>query len=311
MTKPRPNRRATHFDRITGCSPSLHPCCALLASGLLPGPAGAQVTQFVLAASPQVGPRPVSVAVADVNGDGRLDLVSANASDNTLTVLTNGGDGSFGSNASLHAATPTCVVAADVNDDSTPDLIAADFHEGTLIVLTNNGRGVFGSNATLSAGTPLPVPQLRVYSIASTDVNGDGKPDLIRANHDAFSLTLWTNDGSGGLGYAGTVEVGNRPGAVISADVNGDGRLDLATANSSENTLSVLLNTPFLDLRRSANQLDLVWPYPSSGFVLQHSPDFGPTDWEEVTNAPQFVGGQNQVELPVPSNSDFFRRVHP
>ena len=94
---------------------------------------------------------------ADVNGDGKLDLISANVNDNTLTVLTNNGSGVFGSNATLTVGSyPNCVVAADVNGDGKSDLISANSGGGTgntLTVLTNNGSGIFGSNATLNVGS--------------------------------------------------------------------------------------------------------------------------------------------------------------
>ena len=81
-----------------------------------------------------------------------MDLISANAGDNTLTVLTNNGSGGFGSNATLNVGSyPYCVVAADVNGDGKLDLISANSTAlGTLTVLTNNGSGGFGYNATLT-----------------------------------------------------------------------------------------------------------------------------------------------------------------
>ncbi len=77
--------------------------------------------------------------------------------------------------------------------------------------------------------------------MAVLDVNGDGKPDLICANVFANTLTVLTNDGSGGFGFYATLTVGNNPFCVIAADINGDGRLDLVSANEDA-TLSVLTN---------------------------------------------------------------------
>ena len=75
---------------------------------------------FVLSSSPGVGYRPLYVVAADVNGDGKPDLISANYVDLTLTVLTNNG-GVFGFNATLNLGSfPSCVAAADVNGDGTP-----------------------------------------------------------------------------------------------------------------------------------------------------------------------------------------------
>lgn len=85
-----------------------------------------------------VGMNPYSVVAADINGDGKLDLICANAGDNTLTVLTNNGSGVFGSNATLNVGSgPRCVVAADVNGDGKLDLICANSGDNTLTVLMN------------------------------------------------------------------------------------------------------------------------------------------------------------------------------
>jgi hypothetical protein len=102
-----------------------------------------------------VGSQPVSVCAADVNGDGHVDLITANYGANTLTVLTNNGSGGFGSNATLNVGSgPVSVCAANLkgytNGDCV-DLISANYGAGTLTVWTNNGSGVFGSNATFNA----------------------------------------------------------------------------------------------------------------------------------------------------------------
>ncbi|HEV2435158.1 MAG TPA: VCBS repeat-containing protein [Verrucomicrobiae bacterium] len=182
-----------------------------------------------------VGSYPVCVVAADVNGDGKMDLICANSRDDTLTVLTNNGSGGFGFNAILTVGkTPVCVVAADVNGDGKPDLICGNLI-GSLTVLTNNGSGGFGSNATLTVGS-YP------FSVVAVNFNGNGKPDLICANEGDNTLTVLTNNGSGGFGSNATLNVGSSPYCVVAADVNGDGKPDLICANSGDHTLTVLTN---------------------------------------------------------------------
>lgn len=85
-----------------------------------------------------VGLGPVWIDAVDINGDGRLDLVTANSSTNTLTVLTNNGSGGFGYNTTLHVGgKPYCVVAADLNGDGKMDLISANGSTNNITVLLN------------------------------------------------------------------------------------------------------------------------------------------------------------------------------
>ncbi len=180
---------------------------------------------------------PSCVAAVDVNGDGKPDLICANGSVNTLTVLTNDGIGYFGSNATLNLASAAdWVVAADVNGDGKPDLICADGNSpGTLTVLTNNGAGGFGFNATLAVG-------FGPMRVVAADVNGDGKVDLISADLYGKTLTVLTNNGSGVFSSNATLNVGAYPLAVIAADLNGDGKVDLICADGYTNTLTVFTN---------------------------------------------------------------------
>jgi hypothetical protein len=191
---------------------------------------------FVLASTPGVGVGPSCVVAADVNGDGKLDLISANSYGSTLTVLTNNGSGSFGSNATLNVGNePVWVVAADVNGDGKLDLISANANTNTLTVLTNNGSGGFVLSATLTVGNSPD-------QVIAADVNGDGKVDLITANEDDNTLTVLTNNGSGGFVLAATLNVGSGATSVAAADVNEDGKLDLISANYIDSTLTVLTN---------------------------------------------------------------------
>lgn len=182
--------------------------------------------QFLLkpAGSYAVGSKPVAVAAADVNGDGNVDLISANSAANTLSILTNNGSGVFGSNATYSVgAYPSAVVAVDVNDDGKVDLICTHRNASSLSVLTNNGSGGFALAATYPVGSgPLWV--------TAADINGDGKVDLITANWMAYTLSVLTNNGYGVFVSNATLAAGPYVSSVTTADVNGDGKLDLISA---------------------------------------------------------------------------------
>ncbi|EEF57871.1 FG-GAP-like repeat-containing protein [Pedosphaera parvula] len=191
---------------------------------------------FALSASLGVGVAPTSVAAADVNGDGKVDLISANQNDSTLTVLTNTGTGQFIFSALLSVGSfPHCVIATDINGDSKVDLISANSGGNSLTVLTNDGSGHFAVSASPGAGSGT-------FGVTAADVNGDGKADLISANFSGNSLTVLTNDGTGHFVLSASPGVGFGPGSVTAADVNGDGKVDLISVNMSVSSLSVLIN---------------------------------------------------------------------
>ena len=237
----------------------------------------AQVS-FKLSSSPVVGNDPRTVAAADVNGDGKMDLISANYYGGSLSVLTNNGSGGFVLSGTYTVGTyPLEVVTADVNGDGKVDLICANSGGSTLSVLTNNGSGGFVLAGTYPVG-------LGPLSVKAADVNGDGKVDLITANWgsagEGNTLTVLTNNGSGGFVFASTLTVGLGPQWVAAADVNGDGKVDLISANwgsaGEGNTLTVLTNNG------------------SGGFVLASSPVVGSGPYM-VTTAD--VNGDGKVDL--------------
>jgi hypothetical protein len=177
------------------------------------------------------------VIAVDVNGDGKVDLITQNSFANTLSVMTNNGNGGFVLASSPSVGQyPLWITPADINGDGKLDLITANYYANTLTILTNKGGGVFGSNATITVGN-------HPNSVVAADVNGDGKLDLICANGDDNTLMVFTNNGYGVFGSNAMLNVGKTPISVTAADVNRDGKPDLICANANANTLSVLLNT--------------------------------------------------------------------
>lgn len=129
-----------------------------------------------------------AVALADVNGDGKLDLLVINGG-NSVGVLLGNGDGSFQPVRSYITGgdIPNSIAVADVNGDGKLDLIVAnecpvDSYPGSggsdiaVGVLLGNGDGTFQAPVVYGSGGHLPL------SVVAADVNGDGRPDLIVAN---------------------------------------------------------------------------------------------------------------------------------
>jgi len=188
-----------------------------------------------------VGGQPRSVMAADLNGDGFVDLISANQADNTLTILLNDGQGNFSPSPnrspvlvdSIYSNGVVAVAVGDLSGSGAPWLVAANAAYGTLTVLQNDGNGGV-----------LPWPSLAVgsgpVSIAVRDLNGDGAPDLICANQNDNTLTVLTNDGAGNFVLASTLPVGSRPTSVIAADLDGNHTTDLVVANAGDDSLTII-----------------------------------------------------------------------
>src|SRR5271157_5372686 len=205
---------------------------------------------YKFAASYPLGAGPLSVALADLNGDQKLDLIAVNRGDKSVSVLLGNGDGTFQSALTYPAGNgPISVAVGDFNKDGKPDLaIAGDCglstcsQPGNVSVLLGNGDGSFQSAATYAVG-------YSPSSIVAGDVNGDGKLDLAVANacgkdsscQSHGTATVLIGDGKGAFTSSGDVQLGNSPSALTLGDLNGDGALDLVAAYRADNKVGVLL----------------------------------------------------------------------
>lgn len=184
------------------------------------------------------GGNPYSVVLGDVNGDSKLDVVTANvnhAYDSTVSVLLGNGNGTFQNHMDYPTGDfPNAVVLGDLNGDGKPDLVTANYFPDTVSVLLGNGDGTFKAKVDYFTGP-------NCSSVAIGDVNGDGKPDLVAVNWltDTASVLLGNGDGTfkSQVGFS----TGLGPRSVALGDVDGDGKLDIATANQAAETVSVLL----------------------------------------------------------------------
>lgn len=184
-----------------------------------------------------VGKNPEFVMSADVNRDGRPDLVAANTYERSVSVLLNNGDGTFRSQLSYATGNgPKSVEVGDFNGDGLVDLATGNALANTISILMGNGDGTFRANIEFSAGT---VPgRVRV-----ADVNGDGRLDVIVTNADMYTgkVSILLGNGDGSFKPPVTYETGRNNGFVEVFDANRDGRSDIATVNSNNGSVSVLL----------------------------------------------------------------------
>lgn len=179
--------------------------------------------------------RPKSAFVADLDGDGRPDIVTANQDANTVSVLKGGGNGSFGRPVEYRACSrPHEVAVADLSGDRKPDLAVACWNGTAVSVLLGKGTGTFGPSVDYRAGS-------NPHSIVISDFNRDGTPDLAVADHGSAEVSVLLGSGKGTFRKAVEYRVGDGPHSVRAGDLNRDGRLDLITANTGSNNVTVLL----------------------------------------------------------------------
>lgn len=183
------------------------------------------------------GTGPTSLANADFNTDGIIDLAVANQNSANISVLLGTGTGSFSPAVNFAVGNgPSAVISSDFNADGKIDIATVNVTSSSVSVLLGDGTGSFTSALNYTVGsTP--------FSLISADFNGDGKADLATSNSGSYDVSVLLNNGTGGFGPVVYFAAGADPRSLTIADFNADGKIDLASANLGNNNVSVLLGT--------------------------------------------------------------------
>ena len=201
-------------------------------------------------ASYTVGRRPTAIAVGQIHTltDSNLGFVVTNADDNSYSVFTGNGDGTFaqvqGSPFALPNVVanseqgPVALTIADFNGDGIPDLAIVNKTSGTVTVLQGKGDGTF----TEFAKSPITVGTSPV-AVAAGSLSASSGPALVVANQADNTITVLLGNGDGTFGYStqSPITVGTTPSAVATGSFL-EGSNGIAIANSGSDTVSIFVD---------------------------------------------------------------------
>lgn len=184
---------------------------------------------------------PVAVKLADINEDGKLDLLVISRNTNTLKILEGNGLGLWTERAVLSTNNgPTAFLAEDLDGDGHLDLAVTHQNSPTLRLFFGLGDFSFAPPAEYGTGT-------FGAAVTASDLNGDGLMDLAVANAGANSVSILANAGSRNFLAKQDFLVGQQPVAISVADINGDLEMDILVANQNSGSISALISNGGID----------------------------------------------------------------
>lgn len=215
-------------------------------------PAAVAAVGFTAPMTAAAGIVPIDVDVADMNGDGRPDVVAADLAGNVVSVLLNGTAPAAAvpslspAQAFATGTGPRGLAVVDLNGDGKPDILTANESADTVSIVFNTTAT---ASATLSftGHADLPVGDFP-FAVTAADFNGDDLPEIAVVNAHDNSVTVAGNFVPPGstvpaFQVSATLATGASPNSVVAVDVNGDGLRDLVVADWAVGTVDVLLNT--------------------------------------------------------------------
>jgi VCBS repeat protein/FG-GAP repeat protein len=186
-----------------------------------------------------------ALAIADFNGDGIPDVAATNGTNSEaappvqppLSLMLGSGQGGFESSRAFEAsAAPNGIAVGDFNRDGNLDLAVSNYSPSvhgasSISVQLGDGHGGLGKAINYPAAKPT--------AIAVSDVNPDGKPDVVFVGHNCVGVLL--GNGEGAFSPASYSPCPDCGGVLLVADFNGDGKPDLATADLNQGGVAILL----------------------------------------------------------------------
>lgn len=186
------------------------------------------------------------MTAGDLDGDGYLDLATANTATDTVSFWKNNRAGNFATPVNFPTGDGLRINSpADIDGDGDLDLISTNtvelnpntgnFIGNTISILRNNGTGNFAAPETLTVGNG-------VTGAIAADIDSDNDLDLVTSDQSDNMLSLLQNLGNGTFATRETLTVGSSPDGIVVADFDGDGDQDIANSNFGDASVTVLRN---------------------------------------------------------------------
>lgn len=261
------------------------------------------------------GGNPQCVIIADIDIDGKPDLIFTNHTTNTVSILKNTSTlgtidaGSFAARVDFVTGNdPRFVVLGHIDTDVKPDIVVSNYGDNTISVLRN--KITAGTIDFMSFDTRVNFTTgMNPYALAIEDLDINGRMDVIVSNLSDNSISIFSNAGEAGDIVPGSLNdrvnfpTGAQPVSFSIGDVDGDGKRDIVVANQFHNSISVLRNTSIpwiIDSGSLAGKVDFpTWTYPSwiglCDFDMDSKPDI------TVLNANSNVVSFFRNKIPEPS----------